>query len=281
MMPLRQDQKTMTNFDYKNYSLDNLSNWLHDSMSSGEATPQEIYDTIIGVVKENYDCYKKQADQAEELLNLLNNGWTKEDVLKESQYSNPLTDVIQPQYVNGWNVNTLGVSTIGDFTVGNSVIDFSNLTYTTKEELNNPTLDGVTFSSCSADDTTPECITSWSDFWGTNDVVDFTHVTEDGDIYTNKSVKVDGYSVDGVSHSKYWYDYDRNDPNRKNPFEDKVVTWRLPVEIDSVSGEYYFTLPEDLLERTGWKENDSLHWVDNGDGSFTLQKVEKSEETKL
>lgn len=243
----------MTDFDYRRYSLNNLENWLHDAMSAGEATPQEIYDVIIGVVKENYECYKKQADQAYELLNLLNANpfseevkalgelWNKEEVLKEREY-----------YEGS---------------------------------------DSITF--CDSYSTTPECMNSWSDFWnddrldvlGTytskNDNIDFTHVTEDGDIYTNKSSKVDGYSVGGISHSEYWYDYDRNDPNRKNPFEDKVVKWRLPVEIDGVSGEYYFTLPEDLLEQTGWKENDSLHWVDNGDGSFSLQKVEKSEETKL
>jgi hypothetical protein len=62
----------MTDFNYKKYSLENLENWLHDAMSAGEATPQEIYDTIVGVVKENYECYKKQADKANQLLDLLN-----------------------------------------------------------------------------------------------------------------------------------------------------------------------------------------------------------------
>lgn len=191
----------MTDFDYRRYSLNNLENWLHDAMSAGEATPQEIYDTIIGVVRENYECYKQQADQAEELLNLLNNGWTKEEVLKEREYYEPPTT--------------------------------------------------LTLSSCSADDTTPGCVTSWNDFWEEHYYPEEhnTHVTEDGDIYTSKS--------------------------------DKVVKWRLPVEIDGVSGDYYFTLPEDLLEQTGWKENDSLHWIDNNDGSFTIEKVEKSEETEL
>jgi hypothetical protein len=40
-------------------------------MSSG-ATPQEIYDTIRGVVEDNYYTYKHQASQAYELLALLN-----------------------------------------------------------------------------------------------------------------------------------------------------------------------------------------------------------------
>ena len=58
--------------DYKKYSLENLENWLYDAMSAGEATPQEIYDVIVNVVKDNYYVYKKQASEAYELLALLN-----------------------------------------------------------------------------------------------------------------------------------------------------------------------------------------------------------------
>ncbi len=58
--------------DYKKYSLENLENWMHDAMSAGEATPQEIYDTIVGVVKENYYTYKQKTSEAYELLALLN-----------------------------------------------------------------------------------------------------------------------------------------------------------------------------------------------------------------
>lgn len=75
-------------FDYKKYSLENLEHWMHDAISSGGATPQEIYDVIVDVVKENYYTYKHQASQAYELLALLNgNGSLKiEDVLKEREY---------------------------------------------------------------------------------------------------------------------------------------------------------------------------------------------------
>jgi hypothetical protein len=61
-------------FDYKKYSLENLENWMHDAMSAGEATPQEIYDVIVGVVNENYYIYKQKTSQAYELLALLNSG---------------------------------------------------------------------------------------------------------------------------------------------------------------------------------------------------------------
>jgi hypothetical protein len=77
--------------DYKKYSLEQLENWMHDAMSCGDATPQEIYDVIIEVVKDNYYTYKKQASEAYELLSLLNgNGdWTVEEVLKEKEYYEP------------------------------------------------------------------------------------------------------------------------------------------------------------------------------------------------
>jgi hypothetical protein len=60
--------------DYKKYSLENLENWMHDAMSSSEATPQEIYNTIVDVVKENYYTYKQKTSEAYELLALLNSG---------------------------------------------------------------------------------------------------------------------------------------------------------------------------------------------------------------
>ena len=59
-------------FDYKNYALQRLEEWLHDCMSSGEATPQEIYDTIKNVVQEQYYFYKNGAEKTNELLALLN-----------------------------------------------------------------------------------------------------------------------------------------------------------------------------------------------------------------
>lgn len=57
--------------DYKKYALGQVENFLYDAMSSG-ATPQEIYDTIRGVVEDNYYTYKKCASEAYELLALLN-----------------------------------------------------------------------------------------------------------------------------------------------------------------------------------------------------------------
>ena len=49
--------------------------------------------------------------------------------------------------------------------------------------------------------------------------------------------------------------------------KDKVTKWIIPVDDD-----YNITFPEDLLEQTGWKEGDTLQWIDQGDGSFKMIK---------
>jgi hypothetical protein len=136
--------------DYKKYSLGQVENFLYDAMST-DATPQEIYDTIRGVVEDNYYTYKKCASEAYELLALLNgNG---------------------EGHITGWEEST----------------------QYTEEELN---------AMCDAAEV-----------------------------------------------------------------KDKVVKWIIPVDDD-----YNITFPEDLLEQTGWKEGDTLQWIDQGDGSFKMIK---------
>ena len=94
----------MTDFNYKKYSLENLENWLHDAMSAGEATPQEIYDVIVGVVKENYYTYKHQTSQAYELLGLLHSG------VDNNKYQDYLNEILNcdkddssPECKGAWN----------------------------------------------------------------------------------------------------------------------------------------------------------------------------------
>lgn len=65
-------EKKMTNFNYKKYSLENLENWIHDAISCSEASSQEIYNTIKNVVEEQYLYYKDGESRTRELLNLLN-----------------------------------------------------------------------------------------------------------------------------------------------------------------------------------------------------------------
>jgi hypothetical protein len=194
--------------DYKKYSLEQLENWMHDAMSCGEATPQEIYDVIIEVVKDNYYTYKKQASEAYELLSLLNgNGdWTVEEVLKEKEYYEPS--------MPPWGHSDL------EYMIHN------------KEPL-----------SCDKDDPSPECKKSWTKFWEETPYP--LYVSEDGDV-----------SVPDYVTKK-----------------DKVVKWQLPVQVDGLSGDCFVEFPDDLLEAANLKEGDTVEWVDKGDGSYILRKV--------
>lgn len=51
--------------------------------------------------------------------------------------------------------------------------------------------------------------------------------------------------------------------------------WTLIVEEDPETGDSMLTFPPDLLASAGWEEGDTLEWIDNKDGSWTLQKVQK------
>jgi hypothetical protein len=169
-------------FDYKKYSLERLEEWVHDAISCSEASPQEIYDVIKGVVEEQYYYFKQHTGRCYELLALLNgNG---------KGHIQAYDDYIQKDEDTSYNY---------------------------------PDKNGIYF--CESDDPAPYCKSSWNDFWE-NDVKD-----------------------------------------------DKVVKWSLPVQVDGLTGECYVNFPDDLLEAANLKEGDMLEWVDNGNGSFTLKKV--------
>jgi hypothetical protein len=133
--------------------------------------------------------------------------------------------------------------------------------------------------SCDKDDPSPECQGAWNSFWEEN-------------YYPEE-------------HSKYYYEYDRNDPNRlkyeggwvyESPDggktvtkrkvgstekivvkENKVKKWVLPVEEvrdeDTDEDIYCVTFPDDLLEAANLKEGDEIEWVEKDDGSYLLRKV--------
>ena len=154
--------------DYKKYALGQVENFLYDAMSA-EATPQEIYDTIRDAVQDNLNGYTKSADQARELLSLLNGH--------------------RPVDFGGWEIE---------------------LQYTDKE------LDEM----CAA-----------------------------------AELEQDLKNVDEFLKT------------------DEVIKWSLPVE-EQEDGEYYITLPDDLLEATNFNEGDQIEWIPQDNGSYLLKKVE-------
>jgi len=54
--------------------------------------------------------------------------------------------------------------------------------------------------------------------------------------------------------------------------EDKVKKWVLPVEEEG--DDCVITFPDDLLEAANLKEGDQIEWINQGDGSCILKKVE-------
>lgn len=88
--------------DHKDYSLKQVENFLYDAMSA-DATAQEIYDVIKGVVEDNYYTYKHQTSKAYELLALLNgNGQGHISSYQVSKVEEKLKTPIQqnPQYTD-------------------------------------------------------------------------------------------------------------------------------------------------------------------------------------
>jgi len=55
-----------------------------------------------------------------------------------------------------------------------------------------------------------------------------------------------------------------------------MTKWTVTVEQNPDNpDEVILPLPQDLLDLQGWQEGDTLEWVDNQDGSWSLQKVDK------
>ena len=60
-----------SDFSYKKYSLEQLDNWVNDSLNCDDLTPQDIYDTIIKCVDESLKYHKKYYTKSVELISLL------------------------------------------------------------------------------------------------------------------------------------------------------------------------------------------------------------------
>ena len=49
-------------------------------------------------------------------------------------------------------------------------------------------------------------------------------------------------------------------------------SWIVTIEEDHKTGELLIQLPDDLVDRKGWSEGDTIKWTSNEDGSWTLTK---------
>jgi hypothetical protein len=139
-------------FDYKEYSISQLRNWVSDALSAGDVDAQEIYDVIKDEVSEHVQALQKQVDNSKRLQSLLLGYRDVPNIFEEEDYTKPL----------------------------------------------------------------------------------------------------------------FYED---------NLTEDYQQSWVRTVEVDGLSGECFVTLPDELIELKGWKENDQLEWIDIGDGKYELRKV--------
>ena len=57
--------------------------------------------------------------------------------------------------------------------------------------------------------------------------------------------------------------------------QNNLKKWVLPTELDGLTGDVFVKFPDDLLDAANLKEGDEVEWIDNGDGSYTLKKVEQ------
>ena len=222
-------------FDYKKYSLENLENWMHDAMSAGEASPQEIYDVIKGVVDEQYHYFKNQTSRCYELLALLN---------------------------------------------GN----------------------GKGHLSCDKDDPSPECKKSWNDFWENDTMPPWGHSDMEALQYTEEELNAMCEEAASDQEKAKCREYNLREAEYYDKrakldmtYQEAVAAgwemtadgfwmppqnkkkWVLPVEevkdADTDNTEYFVSFPQDLLETAKLKEGDTIEWVDNKNGSYTIRKV--------
>ena len=54
-------------------------------------------------------------------------------------------------------------------------------------------------------------------------------------------------------------------------------SWTLEVK-QHEDGEYFLQFTDEILAEVGWAEGDVLKWIDNGDDTWTLKKLDKNQE---
>ena len=52
-------------------------------------------------------------------------------------------------------------------------------------------------------------------------------------------------------------------------------SWEVIIEEDPETGDAILPLPQDMLDEVGWKSGDNLNWIDRGDGTWEIRKIEE------
>ena len=60
----------------------------------------------------------------------------------------------------------------------------------------------------------------------------------------------------------------------------KPTHWTITVEeADDGSGDLVLPLTDEIMESVGWKTGDTLEWIDNKDGTWSIKKTENESPT--
>ena len=54
---------------------------------------------------------------------------------------------------------------------------------------------------------------------------------------------------------------------------------QLEVQEDPNTGELFIELSNELLTETGFAVNDTIEWIDNNNGSWTMRKIQPQQES--
>ena len=52
-------------------------------------------------------------------------------------------------------------------------------------------------------------------------------------------------------------------------------SWEVIIEEDPETGDAILPFPQAMLDEVGWNPGDNLKWVDRGDGTWEIRKVEE------
>lgn len=52
--------------------------------------------------------------------------------------------------------------------------------------------------------------------------------------------------------------------------------WVLDVKYDQSTDDAYIELPDQLMKEAGWNLGDDIEWIDNHNGTWTMKKIENS-----
>ena len=238
-----------SDFSYKKYSLEQLDNWVNDALNCEDLTPEDIHDTIVKCVDESVKYHKKYYTKSVELLSLLKGhrevdfGVGNDEQWDYTELDEKFPSTTQKDWIDFWE-ETYYPEEHQQYTSGAERYPAAYVY--TDEEMN---------AMCDAAEDKEKCR---------------EYNLREAEYY-NKRAQLDAdYEAIKAAGGYDWTPL---------PEKDKVKKWRLPVEEvengDTMKTEYFVTFPDDLLEAASLKEGDNIEWVDQGNGSYLLKKVEK------